>query len=195
LNPLGDERPHFDAGRTGNLETRIMNTRRNMAALLLTSALAVALSMVGGAQFASAAGPPTRIFNDNSAMCLQPSPNNINIGVQLVQWPCNSSLEQSWLAIPLSGTNRYQFQNQATRGCMDAHGPNANGTPVDTWPCSNISNQVWTASRPLPSGFPTTLTSAVGGKCLDVTQGSHDQGALIQIFTCNGTPAQGFGNS
>jgi hypothetical protein len=34
------------------------------------------------------------------------------------------------------------------------------------------------------------LISANSGKCLDVRQGSHDDHAIVQQWTCNGTAAQ-----
>ncbi|MEK8103871.1 RICIN domain-containing protein [Micromonospora sp. M12] len=115
--------------------------------------------------------------------------------------PATSLSARSWYSNPATATpnnngtpsrwrDRYRLVNQSTLGCMDAHGPYTNGTPVDTWPCAGISNQVWTASHPLPHSGVFTLKA--GGKCLDVAGGSHAAGAALQIWTCNGTPAQGF---
>jgi hypothetical protein len=165
-----------------------MTKRRSLIGFLFAAVLSTALSL-SGALPAAAVGPPFEIRNSNSAMCLQPPPGNLVIGAQLVQEPCNGNLEQQWNTIPLGG-DRYRLVNQHTLGCMDAHGPYTDGTPVDTWPCAGISNQVWSASHPLPHSGPFTLKA--GGKCLDVAGGSHAAGVALRIWTCNHTPAQGF---
>lgn len=169
-----------------------MTKRRNLIAVLFATVLSTVFVLSGALPAQAAA--PFEIFNYGSAMCIQPPPGNLTIGAQLVQEPCTGAPEQRWNTIPL-GSDKYRLVNQSTFGCMDAHGPSADGTPVDTWPCAGISNQVWTASQTLPHRFsPFTLKSAVGGKCLDVEGGSKIAGATLRIWTCNGTPAQGFGN-
>ncbi|MFI7542736.1 RICIN domain-containing protein [Actinoplanes sp. NPDC049599] len=165
-----------------------MIKRRGLIGLLFAAVLSTAFAL-SGAPPAAAAGPPFEIRNSNSAMCIQPPPGNLTIGAQLVQEPCNGSLEQQWNTISL-GSDRYRLVNQYTLGCMDAHGPYTDGTPVDTWPCAGISNQVWSSSLSLPTSSLFTLKA--GGKCLDVSGGSHSAGAVLQIWTCNHTPAQAF---
>ncbi|GIH02216.1 hypothetical protein Rhe02_02830 [Rhizocola hellebori] len=83
---------------------------------------------------------------------------------------------QLWILTSLGG-NDYQFANVYTTGCLDAHGPNADRTVVDTWPCSRISNQRWTVT-------PHKMVSAVGGRCLDIAAGSLEAGAPAQIYHC-----------
>jgi hypothetical protein len=179
-----------DAGPAGSLEYT-MTIRRNLATGLFATAASAALAL-SGALPAAAAGPNFTIFNYGSAMCIQPPPGNLTIGAQLVQEPCNGSPEQQWNTISL-GSSKYRLVNQSTFGCMDAHGPFTDGTPVDTWPCAGISNQVWSSSQVLPHSF-SPFTLKAGGKCLDVSGGSHSAGAVLQIWTCNGTAAQGYGD-
>jgi hypothetical protein len=134
-----------------------------------------------GVQQASAASFFS-IQNLDSGLCLQPSePDTTSIGVQLAQEPCDGTTKQHWTAVPLGG-GKYQFANQATGGCMDAHGPYIPGTPVDTWFCGTISNQKWSLSTSVPTSVPTKMI--IGGQCLDVPSGSPAPGTRIRIATC-----------
>jgi hypothetical protein len=159
-----------------------MNYRRPLLGLLITGALATVFAVAVG-QPANAAVFYT-IQNYGSGKCIQPDPaNSTSVGVQLMQESCNGSSEQKW-STNLLGNGNYQFTNQATGGCMDAHGPDADRTPVDTWPCSAISNQRWNVAPALPNALPTRIVSAIGGRCLDVSGGSLGDNALIQIYHC-----------
>jgi hypothetical protein len=159
--------------------------RRGLAGLLLSAAAATGLALATTAAPASAANL-YQIQNYGSGMCLQPPPGNISdTGVQLVQEPCNGQPEQKWSPTFLF-SGRYRFTNASTGGCLDAHGRDANRTPVDTWPCSGISNQTWAIGFSLPNSVPRQIISKVseGSRCLDVAGGSLEAGAPIQIYTC-----------
>lgn len=164
-----------------------MRNPRRLFGLLVASLLATIFALVA-VQPARADGWLV-LKNFGSGECLQPNPaDTVDVGVQLVQEPCNPEVNvaQRWLITSSStsnGATTVQLQNQSTHGCMDAHGPNADHTPVDTWPCSGISNQKWTFS---PFLTPTGVVSAVGNRCLDVTDGSVSDGTPIQIFHCFG---------
>ena len=158
-----------------------MSNRRRLTAWLATLLTAVGLVAVGLARSAQADVVPYRLIqNYGSGMCLQPPPGHVTeVGFQLVQAPCHEGLiEQRWTLESLGG-NSYRWSNRSTFGCMDAHGPNANRTPVDTWPCSTISNQRW-----IMQGGNFYIKSAIGGRCLDVAGGSLQAGAPIQIYAC-----------
>jgi hypothetical protein len=159
-----------------------MKNLRGPAALLLAGAVSTVVALAP-VQAASAATFYS-IQNFGSGKCIRPPPaNSTDIGVQLVQETCNGSAAQHWAPISLGGGN-YRFLNQSTGGCMDAHGPNANQTPVDTWPCNSISNERWSVGPAIPNSVPTRVVSAIGSRCLDVSGGSLADGAPIQIYTC-----------
>ncbi|KUN75561.1 RICIN domain-containing protein [Streptomyces griseoruber] len=159
-----------------------MNHGRALAGAVAAAALAAA-GLASTTAPADAADFLT-IRNFGSNMCIQPNPADpTSTGVQLVQEPCDGSAAQQWSKVSL-GSGNYQFVNRNTSGCMDAHGPNADRTPVDTWPCSSISNQKWNFAPTIPNALPAQLVSAIGGRCLDVAGGSWDAGAPIQIYHC-----------
>jgi hypothetical protein len=159
-----------------------MGYGRTLAGLLASGAL-VAAGTAAMAAPAEAASFVT-IRNFGSDLCVQPGRSNpTSTGVQLTQEVCDGSLAQQWTPVSLGGGN-YQFVSRSSGGCMDAHGSNTDGTPVDTWPCSTISNQRWNFSPAIPNALPARIVSAIGNRCLDVTQGSGDPGTPIQIFHC-----------
>ena len=52
------------------------------------------------------------------------------------------------------------------------------------WDCAGGTNQQFT--------FTDGTVRSQNGKCLDVAGGSKDNGAAIQLYTCNGSAAQKF---
>src|SRR4051794_6489197 len=67
--------------------------------------------------------------------------------------------------------------------CVDVGGDDTgvNGTAVQLWDCqTNSADQHWSWSG-------TALTTI--GRCLDVTSGGTGNGALLQLYDCNGTGA------
>ncbi|MEU3647268.1 RICIN domain-containing protein [Lentzea sp. NPDC034063] len=128
-----------------------------------------------------------------SGKCLAPQGESTADGVPIVQVSCNGSAFQRWDFIDRNN-HVVQIRNAVTLKCMDALGSNTNGTPVVQWPCANISNQRFQASRNLPDFV--TLRSRVAGTsshCLDVPGGLSTEGAAMQIWVCNGTASQSFG--
>ncbi|MFD5829133.1 RICIN domain-containing protein [Lentzea sp. NPDC060358] len=128
-----------------------------------------------------------------SGKCLAPQGESFSDGVPIVQTTCNGSAFQRWDFID-KGNHVVQIRNAVTLKCMDVLGLNNDGTPVVQWPCANITNQRFQASRNLPDFV--TLKSRVAGTsthCLDVPGGQATEGLAVQIWTCNGTAAQSFG--
>ncbi len=87
------------------------------------------------------------------------------------------------------------IQVHAAQGkCLDVEGgSSANGASVQLWPCNGSSAQNW---RITADGSQLELRNASGpgtnlaAKCLDVAGGKTDDRTAIQLYTCNGTPAQ-----
>ena len=92
-----------------------------------------------------------------------------------------------WLAaglfvLALAGGEANASQIVSPRGtCLEVVGAvNANGTPVQLHKCEpGNDNQNWTFN-------PATgqIVWAYGGKCLDVSRGSRENAAVVQIWQC-----------
>jgi Ricin-type beta-trefoil lectin domain-like len=163
--------------------------RRILAGLVLACATSVGLGLAVSVP-ANAAGPIVVIRNTGNGNCLQTTGGPADIGTPVVQEPCDGSAAQNWTLVPLSDGSE-QFANQATGDCLDARGGAANGTPVQQWTCNTISNEKWAAAVPFP--VVTQVVSRVSGAtshCLDDPGQSAQDGTAMQIFACNGTPAQ-----
>ena len=171
-----------------------MHVRRKTAGLMLAAAAAAGLTMAAALPAsASATGYYkllVRVGTFAPAMCLQPADPGGGAGTAIVQQPCTSSQAQNWAPVGIGSS--YKFVNQATGLCMDAHGGAAQGTPVDQWPCNNISNERWSWPHSLPDSFWPIRSEVAGssGYCLDVPGASTQAGLGMQIYTCNGTAAQ-----
>ncbi len=168
-----------------------------MGKRFLTSALAVTAAVGGLLATAAPAFADDHfdvtVRNTASGKCLAPQGESSAAGVAIVQVTCNGSPFQRWDFVD-HDDHIFQIRNAVTLECMDAAGPNANGTPVIQWPCSSISNQRFQASRDLPDFV--SLRSRVSGTsthCLDDPGGLSTEGAAMQLWVCNGTAAQAFG--
>jgi hypothetical protein len=126
------------------------------------------------------------------AMCLQPVNPAGGAGTAIVQEPCSvGNQAQDWAPVNTAGST-YEFTNQASGMCLDVRGGAARGTPIQQWPCGNISNEHWSWPHSFPDAF-WPLTSQVAGSsgfCLDVPGASTQAGLAVQLWSCNGTPAQ-----
>jgi Ricin-type beta-trefoil lectin domain-like len=133
-----------------------------------------------------------QVSTNAPAMCLQPADPAGGAGTAIVQQSCSvGSQAQNWAPVNTTGTT-YEFLNQASGMCLDVRGGAARNTPIEQWPCGNISNEHWTWPHSFPDAF-WPLTSQVAGSsgfCLDVPGASTQAGLGVQLYTCNGTAAQ-----
>lgn len=90
---------------------------------------------------------------------------------------------------PASVVLYYQFVNYNSGKCLDVTGRStANGAVLQQWTClsgSSASNQGWAFIPAARSGY-YTVVNLNSNKCLDVTDRSTANGAIIQQYTCNG---------
>ncbi|GLZ42793.1 RICIN domain-containing protein [Actinokineospora sp. NBRC 105648] len=158
--------------------------------------LAAVFMLVGVGLTASATGASAAAFhpikNSGSGLCLQPQGGSTAELVAIVQMPCQrGNPAQGWLEQRV-GSHHYMFLNQASGFCFDVFGPAANGTRVLQGQCKRISNEEFNTNVDLPA--ITVLESRVGfrdtGFCVDVPGGQSTPGLAVQVFRCNGTPAQ-----
>jgi Ricin-type beta-trefoil lectin domain len=117
--------------------------------------------------------------------CLQPLNASKAAGAAIVRVTCKAAAEQLWLMTRV-GSGNLHLMNVLSGLCLDARGKAVSGTPVQQWPCNQISNEIWQLNGP---AFLVSFTSRVSGStkyCLDV----NDNGPSAQIYGCNNTPSQ-----
>jgi hypothetical protein len=120
-----------------------------------------------------AAGPMTattraddqivQLVSVQSGKCLQPAKGSSANGAAIVQVSCDGSAAQYWamhfMASGFANSHTwYQVINQSTHQCLDARGGAVNGTPIQQWPCSGISNEKWSTSNCQSTPSLTTCT-------------------------------------
>ena len=131
------------------------------------------------------------IQNASRLRCLQPVDGSHEQGAAIVQMPCDESESeiqnrnsvQFWMPERVGDFTRYK--NVKTGLCLDARGGAANHTPIQQWPCNEISNEKWDR----PASDRRTIRSRVSGStshCLDVPGGSlMDIGLAMQLYRCS----------
>jgi len=170
--------------------------RRKTVGAVLAAAAAVGLTTAAALPASASTTNYFEIFVQVGtfapAMCLQPINPAGGAGSVIVQRSCSPGNQaQNWAPINTTGST-YEFLNQASGMCLDVRGGAARGTPIDQWPCGNISNVHWSWPHSFPDSF-WPLTSQVAGSsgfCLDVPGASTQDGLAMQLYTCNGTSAQ-----
>jgi hypothetical protein len=84
------------------------------------------------------------------------------------------------------------FVNQQSGLCFNAFDGAFNGARLLQGTCKRISNEEFNTGIRLPA--VTKIESRVGftntGFCVDVPGGESTEGRAMQLFQCNGTPAQ-----
>jgi len=162
--------------------------------------VAAALAVVGLFGLGMAATPASasigefkRIQNVDNLLCLQPQ--TLAFGSRVVQEDCDNSAAQSWAPLYM-GSNHYRFINQAAGLCLSSFVLVNNG-PVALDNCqiaggTTVSNAEWNTGALLPN--TVTLRSRLhfvdNNFCLDVPGRTKERHVVINVFTCNGTPAQ-----
>ncbi|MEC3982703.1 RICIN domain-containing protein [Amycolatopsis sp. H20-H5] len=169
------------------MRTMVRNILGGLAATLMLAG--VGLTATATAADASAFH---LIKNSGSSLCLQPEGGSTAETAAIVQMPCDrNNAAQGWLEQRV-GSHHYMFLNQASGFCFDAFGGAVNGTRLLQGECKRISNEEYNTNVDLPN--VTILESRIGfrdtGFCVDVPGGRADVGLAMQIFRCNGTPAQ-----
>ncbi len=91
-----------------------------------------------------------------------------------------------------SSAHAFHFENDSFFNtgpiCLEARfGNTADGTPVQTFPCSGFFSEQWNWEGLAIHGIGTA--DAVT-KCLDVVGGGTADFTKVQLFQCNGTGAQ-----
>jgi Ricin-type beta-trefoil lectin domain len=157
-----------------------------LVAILASSTAAQAATT--GAATRTAATPAANAFaeikNADTGLCIQAQTNSES---DLVQTFCNGSQAQHWIFVPNGNGNH--IVNQVAGLCVYMNGPVSSGSPVIQTGCTTVTNEDWKAT---PPPAVTTIMSRASHRDtnLCLAPESTGPGALLRIFTCNGSNAQ-----
>jgi hypothetical protein len=135
------------------------------------------------------------VVNQNSGSCVNDANSSTANGTAVQQWACGDALNQQWQFVSLGG-GYYEVLNRNAAAENEAWdvtgGPSATapGTKVQTWSYGGGTNQQWQAVA--GSNGYYTFVARNSGLCLDTPGSSTASGVQLQVYTCNGTGAQGF---
>jgi hypothetical protein len=162
--------------------------RRLRTVGLMLTVVATAAAVVAFASPASADLPGNWLRNVGNGLCLQPVGGSFSQGAAIVQVTCDTNTTMQRWQSTYSSATVFQMRNVGTGLCLDARGGATNGTPIQQWTCNSISNEKWD----LGPAFVTVRSRVSGTQshCLDAPQGSGQVGLAMQLYRCNGTPAQ-----
>jgi len=166
---------------------------------------ALAVLMTGPLEQPAHADSTTTIVNEGSGMCVEVAPpvndpTNFGFnGLNVVQAPCNGSLEQLWdfqfsrltqfgsLTVPV-----YHLVNHRSGMCMDLTDGNlTDGTHIQQWTCGTSTTMDWIpnfGSSSFANISSARSLAAFKNQCLDIRGGSLQSGAIVQIYTTTQEP-------
>lgn len=111
--------------------------------------------------------------------CLDVKNGQKSNGTQIQIYDCNGNASQNFNFDIADNTLRaYQFTK-----CLDVLSPN-NGALVQLSDCTLKISEAWDLN-----GLGEIVNRA-SGKCLDVREPANQNGAVLQIWTCTGSPNQ-----
>jgi hypothetical protein len=187
---------HIDNLKDGiaimNSSTTLRRRARPVVQILLAGTMILAAILVGStaAQAATsatvtpAANAFAEIRNADTGLCIQAQ---VNAESPLVQVACNNNQAQQWIFVP--NRNGNHIVNQLAGLCVYMNGPVTSGSPVIQTGCTSVTNEDWKNTGP-PA--VTTIMSRASRRDtnLCLAPESAASGALLRIFTCDGSNAQ-----
>ncbi|HEY2791860.1 MAG TPA: RICIN domain-containing protein [Micromonosporaceae bacterium] len=136
-----------------------------------------------------------QVINTNSGKCIDATGGGTGSGTALQQWACGASnTNQQWEFQPTdSGFYKVLTRNAPTVGwdVTGGAGATGNGVKIQLWTYGGGTNQQWEPVQH-SNGTYTFSPRNNTGECLDVTDVSTANGALIQQWSCTGGVAQSF---
>jgi hypothetical protein len=123
--------------------------------------------------------PPGQVSGPGG-LCVDVADADPASGTAVQLYGCNSTDAQRWSA-PGDETLR------SLGKCLDVtNAGTANATPVRLWDCDGSAGETWVTQA------DGSLRNPSSGRCLDDPQDARQAGDRLQIYDCNGTPAQRF---
>ena len=180
--------------REGSMKSRQFQIVSTLALVMASTVAFIAVSRPLAAQ------PIPNIYNIGNRFadkCLQPVDGSTTAGAAIVLKPCDNTAAQQWKSVAVKFPYVH-YVNQLSGMCLDARGGATNRTPVQQWPCNNITNENWVPESPKrtimnPNGISSLISGVAGSYpafCLDIPGGQTAAGVAVQIYSCNGTAAQ-----
>ena len=153
-------------------------TRIALASTICTASAGVARADLFG---------PYHIQNAGTLKCVGVVDGSANDGARVEQETCSTAPSQLWWISGDStgGGNVVDaiVLNYHSGKCLEIDGPYANFSPLDQWQCfGGFDTQHWNV-KSLSGG--NMLQNASHNFCLDVENGSPDEGLPLQIWSCN----------
>lgn len=136
------------------------------------------------------------IENVNSHKVLDCTDGQTANGTNVQQYAGNGTQAQQWFlrTVTIDGREVVQIVSVKSGRALDVQGGNRNnGANVQIYNVNGTLAQAWVLNRivaVIEDGAYTIETALPGGRVVDVLNGSPDDGAALQIYDGNGTPAQ-----
>jgi aryl-phospho-beta-D-glucosidase BglC (GH1 family) len=153
-------------------------------------------NLAGGLQPAAESQSPAwyEIVNQRTGKCVDASSWGTATGTAVQQWTCgNGQANQEWAFVPVgSGYMGIVNRNASASGeVLDvAHGATNDGAQIRISAATGANEQEW---QPVTlSNGDYEFVNRNSGNCLDVADGSGDDGARLQQWGCSRGPNQAF---
>lgn len=155
-----------------------------MSKVILTLGLVLASSAV-----AQVPAGWVHIVSQNSSKCLdmRGGPTATSPGVVAQQWSCvgTGQTNQIFQLIAVAGGYEIQVKNSGL-AISPLNGATANATLIEQFPYTGVTYQTWVVKAAATSGYYTLQPAKATGSCLDVSNISTSDGALVQEWSCTG---------
>ncbi len=128
--------------------------------------------------------------NRYSNQCVELQNDSQNDGAQLVQQPCDGSVNQTFNILPTEegernvADGRYTVKAVHSGKCLDVpNSSTSNGTQLQQWSCNGSAAQQFDFLYVGDGQYE--IINANSGKCLDLYYGYTYNGTNIEQYTCN----------
>jgi hypothetical protein len=142
----------------------------------------IALDTAAGTVTGVGGGPYYNLVARHSGRCVDVSDNSAADSSAVVQYDCNSGLNQQW-RLKDAGGGYVQLIAEHSGKCLDvAGGSTADGAYVNQYHCTTGTNQQWLL-QDQGNGYHH-LIARHSGKCLDVKDASTANGTRLIQWPC-----------
>lgn len=125
----------------------------------------------------------------HSDLCVEVSGGATGDGVVLAQAECSGLDHQRWRFESVGPF--YRVRSVGLGKCASVAGSDlGNEAQIQQWPCVDEPNQLWTIET--DDDGSVRLIGVQSGRCMDVSDISHDVGAVVWQYDCHGGDNQAF---
>jgi hypothetical protein len=142
----------------------------------------VTIDTATGVLSGAGGGPYYNLVARHSSKCADVNTGAAANGLTVVQWTCNSGLNQQW-RFEDAGSGYFRVIAEHSGRCLDvASGSTADSASVLQYDCGSGANQQW-QHQDAGSGY-VRLVARHSGKCLDVVSAATTDGTRLVQYTC-----------